>query len=234
MGSLVPIAALASEQTTTAASGAFSLTWLLIESVAEHAEAESALAVRQAAEYLALRLNVPVLAVCHATAYLRYLREDDLDGPFDRIAHNVDVRRVNSHHFPGHGNIPELGLFVWRLKTYTVTLTPAYCYEEQSPNCFLFSALGNDTDGEGMRVLGLGKLGPRGDPAQMEQGCLGPAHLGRDVAITHRLARLLLERIDLAGELVDHIVKTREVAFCCERIAGSDHPRHGYKPYCLA
>jgi hypothetical protein len=70
---------------------------------------------------------------------------DDLNGPFDAIAHNVDVRRVNSQHFPGWGNIPELGVFAWRLKSYTVTLTPALCYEEQSPNCFLFSVLGNDT-----------------------------------------------------------------------------------------
>src|SRR6267154_1292131 len=61
------------------------------------------------------------------------------------ISHNADVRRVNSRHFPGWGNIPELGVFAWRLKSYTVTLTPALCYEEQSPNCFLFSVLGNDT-----------------------------------------------------------------------------------------
>jgi hypothetical protein len=58
------------------------LTWLLIESVAEQADADSALAVRQAAEYLALKLELPVLAVCHSMAYLNYLREDDLDGPF--------------------------------------------------------------------------------------------------------------------------------------------------------
>jgi hypothetical protein len=69
----------------------------------------------------------------------------NLAGPFDELAHRVDVRRVNSAHFSGRGNIPEVGVFVWRLKSYTVTLTPAYCFEEESPNCYLFSVLGNDT-----------------------------------------------------------------------------------------
>jgi hypothetical protein len=64
---------------------------------------------------------------------------------FDETTRNVDVRRVNSHHFPGYPNIPEVGLFVWRLKAYSVTQTPAYCFEEESPNCYLFSVLGNDT-----------------------------------------------------------------------------------------
>jgi hypothetical protein len=58
------------------------MTWLLIESVAEDADAESALAVRQLAEYLALQVERPVLAVCHAAAYLRYLGDEDPDGPF--------------------------------------------------------------------------------------------------------------------------------------------------------
>jgi hypothetical protein len=70
---------------------------------------------------------------------------DNLGGPFDEMAHNVDVRRVNSIHRQGRGNIPEVGVFVWRLKSYTITNAPAYHYEEQAPNCYLFSALGNDT-----------------------------------------------------------------------------------------
>jgi hypothetical protein len=65
-------------------------------------------------------------------------------GPFDELAHSVDVRRINSHRHRGRLNIPEVGLFVWRLKAYSVTQTPAYCFEEISPNCYLFSVLGND------------------------------------------------------------------------------------------
>ncbi len=41
-----------------------------------------------------------------------------LDGPFDRLAHTVDVRRINSHRTLGRYNIPSVGLFVWRLKSY--------------------------------------------------------------------------------------------------------------------
>jgi hypothetical protein len=70
---------------------------------------------------------------------------EDIDGPFEELAHTVDVRRINSHRAHGRANIPEVGVFVWRLKAYSVTRTPAYCYEEVSPNCYLFSVLGNDT-----------------------------------------------------------------------------------------
>ncbi|MBE9001902.1 hypothetical protein IQ274_27800 [Nostoc sp. LEGE 12447] len=61
-----------------------------------------------------------------------------LDSPFDTIAHTVDIR-------PGGYNLPHVGVFIWRLKTYSVTKTPAYCVEEISPNCYTFSVLGNDT-----------------------------------------------------------------------------------------
>jgi hypothetical protein len=70
---------------------------------------------------------------------------DNIGNAFDEFAHSVDVRRVNSPHFPGSPNIPEIGVYLWRLKSYSVTLAPAYCFEAQSPNCFLFSVLGNDT-----------------------------------------------------------------------------------------
>jgi hypothetical protein len=70
---------------------------------------------------------------------------DELDGPFDEVAHTADVRSVNAKHFPGFGNIPDVDVFVWRLKTYSITQAPAYCLEEEGPNCFLFSVLGNDT-----------------------------------------------------------------------------------------
>jgi hypothetical protein len=69
---------------------------------------------------------------------------DRLVGPFDELAHTVDVRRINSRRTPGRHNIPSVGLFVWRLKSYSVTETPAYCVEEVSPHCYTFSILGND------------------------------------------------------------------------------------------
>jgi hypothetical protein len=70
---------------------------------------------------------------------------DELDGPFDELGHTVDVRCGNSRRYFHAGNIPAVGVYVWRLKPYSVTESPAYCYEQEGPNCFLFSALGNDT-----------------------------------------------------------------------------------------
>jgi hypothetical protein len=68
---------------------------------------------------------------------------DLIDGPFDRLAHTVDVRRIDSHRSTGRYNITSVGVFVWRLKSYSVTQTPAYCVEEAS-QCFTFSVLGQD------------------------------------------------------------------------------------------
>jgi len=96
------------------------------------------LAVTQAINYPRLGRGRTV-DLRHGRALVR------LDGPFDELAHRVDVRRVVSSHTQGRYNIPSVGVFVWRLRAYTVTLTPAYCYEEQAPNCYLFSVLGNDT-----------------------------------------------------------------------------------------
>ncbi|HSS50921.1 MAG TPA: hypothetical protein VLX28_18425 [Thermoanaerobaculia bacterium] len=70
---------------------------------------------------------------------------DRLDGPFDEIAHNEDVRRVASTRTPGRPNLPGVGLFVWRLRSYSVTQSPAFLVEEVALNDFTFSVLGNDT-----------------------------------------------------------------------------------------
>ena len=69
---------------------------------------------------------------------------DRLDGPFDSIAHSVDVRRVDSLRTRGRSNIPSVGVFAWRLLSRSVTDTPAYCVEEAGPHAFTFSVLGQD------------------------------------------------------------------------------------------
>jgi hypothetical protein len=82
-----------------------------------------------------------------------------IDGPFDQWAHTVDVRRTDSHRAQGRYNIPSVGLFVWRLQSYSVSWpgagggqqspqwcgTPAVCLEEEGSHCYTFSVLGNDT-----------------------------------------------------------------------------------------
>jgi hypothetical protein len=70
---------------------------------------------------------------------------DRLDGPFDELAHSVDVRRIASHRTRGRYNIPSVGLFVWRLKNYPSIQAPAYCREEDGNHCYTFSVLGNDS-----------------------------------------------------------------------------------------
>ena len=67
------------------------------------------------------------------------------NGAFDPFAHSVDVRRLGSRHRRGRWNIPAVGVFACRLRSYPVTRISAYCVEEQGPHCFSFSVLGNDT-----------------------------------------------------------------------------------------
>jgi hypothetical protein len=70
---------------------------------------------------------------------------DRLNSPFDELAHTIDVRRIQSAHGQGRYNVPNVGVFIFRLKAYSVTRTPAYCLEEVGPHCYTFSVLGNNT-----------------------------------------------------------------------------------------
>jgi hypothetical protein len=63
---------------------------------------------------------------------------DLLNGAFNEASRTIDVRS-------GGWNLPQVRVWVWRLRSYSVTQTSAYCYEEESPNCFLFNPLGIDT-----------------------------------------------------------------------------------------
>ena len=69
---------------------------------------------------------------------------DLIDSPFERLAHTVDVRRTVSQRAQGRYNIPSVGVFIWRLKAYSVTHTQADRVEQIGPQCYTFSVLGND------------------------------------------------------------------------------------------
>jgi hypothetical protein len=99
-----------------------------------------------------------------------------LDGPFDDIAHDVDVRRITSHRGVGHYGIDEVGLFVWRLGSYSITHAPAYCSDRDRMR-FSFSILGNDTP------LGVR---PVAEPAA--------THLADETDVPGFLRRLAFER----------------------------------------
>ncbi|WP_321949222.1 hypothetical protein [Paraburkholderia sp. J10-1] len=62
----------------------------------------------------------------------------------DETAHLVDLRRPQSRFRQGRYAPASVGLFVWRLKSYGVGRTEAYCVEEVGPHCYTFSVLGND------------------------------------------------------------------------------------------
>lgn len=65
-------------------------------------------------------------------------------GPFGTVARTVDVRRADSPRRQGGYTPAGVGLFVWRLKPYSVTRAPAYCVD-RARNLYTFSILGNDT-----------------------------------------------------------------------------------------
>jgi hypothetical protein len=78
------------------------------------------------------------------TVDVREMAVLDLIGtPFDPLARTVDVRRIDSNRTLGRYNIPSVGVFAWRLQSYKVTHTQAYCEESAGPQCMTFSVLGN-------------------------------------------------------------------------------------------
>jgi hypothetical protein len=62
---------------------------------------------------------------------------DRLDTPFDRMAHTVDVRHIASGR--GRYNIPHVGIFLWRLRSYALTDSPAFQVDARR---YLFNPLG--------------------------------------------------------------------------------------------
>jgi hypothetical protein len=69
---------------------------------------------------------------------------DRICTPFDPLTRTVDVRSISSKYIRRRHNIPHVGLFVWRLKPYSISKAPAYCVEEEGDSCYTFSILGND------------------------------------------------------------------------------------------
>ena len=65
---------------------------------------------------------------------------EHLHTPFDRAAHTVEVRRIGSRQ--GRYNIPNLGIFLWRLQPYPLTNCPAFKVDDRR---YMFSPLGNNT-----------------------------------------------------------------------------------------
>ncbi len=62
-----------------------------------------------------------------------------LDTPFDTIAHTAEVRHIENRR--GRYNIPNVGIYLWRLQAYPVRRAPALSHGNGR---FSFSQLGND------------------------------------------------------------------------------------------
>src|SRR5512146_1872035 len=67
-------------------------------------------------------------------------RLERLNSAFDTVAHTLDVRHVSN--WRGKYNIPNIGLYLWRLGAYSLTNSPATKLDDQR---YLFSPLGNNT-----------------------------------------------------------------------------------------
>ena len=87
-------------------------------------------------------------------------------------------------------------------------------------SCFLAAlaglALGDGGFGDGAHAQILGAVGFRhlgvgAEPAQVIERGLDLADFGRDVAVADRLPGLALERVDLAGQLVHHVLDAKQV-----------------------
>jgi hypothetical protein len=64
-----------------------------------------------------------------------------MDSGFDKTAHTVDVRRIAVER--GRYNIQNIGIFLWSLNAYSLTLSSAKVVAG-NPQCFRFSTLGAD------------------------------------------------------------------------------------------
>jgi hypothetical protein len=62
---------------------------------------------------------------------------EKINGPFDTVAHTMDVRHVATGQ--GKYNIQNIGIFLWRLAAYPLTDSPAF---QLVAKCFLFHPLG--------------------------------------------------------------------------------------------
>jgi hypothetical protein len=87
-------------------------------------------------------LRVPRRGVGGNVSFANIRNAAALEGPgtpFDRTARTADVRRIEARR--GRYNIPNVGIFLYRLWNYAVTDAPAF---QVDPQRYLFDALGKD------------------------------------------------------------------------------------------
>ena len=95
-----------------------------------------------------------------------------VDTPFDELAHTADVRRITSGR--GRHNIPNVGIFLWRLGARPLTLSPAVRADAQDGRRYRFDPLNRDTPL-------FTKAEPEPDIAHISTPTNVPAPIGRRV-----------------------------------------------------
>jgi hypothetical protein len=90
--------------------------------------------------------------VCPSKIYLKRATDGGSSGylntPFDTLARTVEVCRIESRY--GKYNIPNVGIFLWRIGSHSITNAPAYMVPDIGDPSIdgrrhLFDALGKDT-----------------------------------------------------------------------------------------
>jgi hypothetical protein len=136
---------------------------------------------------------------------------DRIDGPFDELAHTVDVHR--------RYNIASVGLFIWPLGEYSVTHAPAYHLERRSRkhgrSRFTFSALGNDS-----RLCTL----PVDEPE--------PTHIADEINVPTAIRRRAFDErtADYYGDGKSLMIWIDDHAVALERIVAADLSGWTYSP----
>ena len=129
---------------------------------------------------------VEFFRVLAATQHLNHVRPSNLqspdlrrwrplehaDTPFDELSHTADVRRVASGR--GLHNIPNVGVFLWRLGARPLTLSPAVRADGQDDRRYRFDPLNRDTPL-------FTKPEPEPDIAHISTPANVPAPIGRRV-----------------------------------------------------
>jgi hypothetical protein len=107
-----------------------------------------------------------------------------LGGPFEELAHLMEMPRPTSPRRRGRFAIPDVGVWAWRMRAYSLTRAPAFCIDRAS-NHYTFSVLGNDVP-----------LVTRPEP---EPAAL---HVAGELSVPAAIARRALETrlLDLYGE----------------------------------
>ena len=131
------------------------------------------------------------------------------------IAHTVDVRRLASRHDPGPVQHPGVGLFVWRLRSYSVTRAPALLRRRTSGRTRSRSAC-SATTRRCSRDRSRGRCRPTSPPS-----CNLP---GADPT-----ARAL-ERLRLSGELDELYGAERSFAIWTEAHGAASRSRRADRP----